>query len=82
MVKKVNSKTLGNKNFIPLEPYLKWVRACTQNLMMLYVAILPIIVELITEGGVPYTILHPSMPTTLEEFQRSWIQLKRERDTF
>ena len=26
MVNKVDSKTLGHKNSIPLEPYLKWVR--------------------------------------------------------
>ena len=26
MPKKVDSKTLGHKNSIPLEPYLKWVR--------------------------------------------------------
>ena len=25
MVKKVDSKTLGQNNYIPLEPYLKWV---------------------------------------------------------
>ena len=50
--------------------------------MMSYEAILPIIMEPITEGDVPYTILHPDMPTTLEELQRSWIQLKGERDTF
>ena len=68
---KVDSKTLGHKNSITLEPYLKWVRACAQNLMMPYEAILPIIMEPITEGDVPYTILHPDMPTTLEELQRS-----------
>ena len=82
MVNKVDSKTLGHKNSIPLEPYLKWVRARTQNLMMPYKAILPIIIEPITEGDVPYTILHPDMPTSLEELQRSWIQLKGKRDTF
>ena len=27
MVNKVDSKTLGHNNSIPLEPYLKWVRA-------------------------------------------------------
>ena len=50
--------------------------------MMPYAAILPVIVEPITEGEVPYTILHPDMPTDLEELQRSWIQLKKERDTY
>ena len=34
------------------------------------------------EGDVPYTILHPNMPTSLEDLQRDWIQLKGERDTF
>ena len=50
--------------------------------MMPYIAILPVIVEPITEGDVPYTVLHPDMPTDLEELQRSWIQLKKERDTY
>ena len=50
--------------------------------MMSYVATLPIIMEPIAEGDAPYTILHRDMPTTLEELQRSWIQLKGERDTF
>ena len=76
IVKKVDRKTLGHKNSILLEPYLKWVQARTQSLMMPYPVILPIIMEPITEGDVPYTILHPDIPTTLEELQRSWIQLK------
>ena len=63
-------------NSIPLEPYLKWVRAHAQSLMMLYPAILPVIMEPIAEGDIPYTILHPDMPTDLEEFQKSGIQLK------
>ena len=50
--------------------------------MMPYEAILPIIMEPIAERDVPYIILRPDMPTTLEELQRSWIQLKEERDTF
>ena len=50
--------------------------------MIPYVAILPVIVEPITEGDIPYTVLHPYMPTDLEELQRSWIQLKKERDTY
>ena len=65
-VNKVDSNTLGNKNSIPLGPYLKWVRACAQNLMMPYPAILPLVVESVAEGYIPYTILHPNIPTNLE----------------
>ena len=36
MLKKVDSKTLGHKSSIPLEPYLKWVRTRAQSLMMPY----------------------------------------------
>ena len=43
---------------------------------------LPVIIESVMEGDVPYTILHPDMPTSLEDLQRDWIQLKGERDTF
>ena len=82
MPNKVDSKTLGHKNSIPLEPYLKWVRTRTQSLMMPYPYILPMIQEPLMEGEVPYTLLHPDMPTSLEELQKSWIQLKEERDTF
>ena len=82
MVKKVDSKTLGNKNSIPLEPYLKWVRTRTLNLMMPYEAILLIIKEPVAEGDVPYTVLYPDMLTSLEDMQIAWIQLKEERDTF
>ena len=38
--------------------------------------------EPIMEGEVPYTILHPDMPTSWEEMQKSWIQLKEEHNTF
>ena len=38
--------------------------------------------ELVIEGDVSHTILHLDMPTDLEELQKSWIQLKEERDTF
>ena len=69
MVNKVDIKTLGHKNSIPLEPYLNLVRAHAQNLMMPYPAILPIIMEPIVETHIPHTILHPDMPTTLEELQ-------------
>ena len=34
------------------------------------------------EGDVPYTILHPDMPTSLEDLQKGWIQMKEDRDTF
>ena len=82
MLNKVDSKTLGHKNSIPLEPYLKWVRTRAQSLMIPYASILPVIIEPVKEGEVPYTILHPDMPTSLEDLQRDWIQLKGERDTF
>ena len=82
MLNKVDSKTLGHKNSIPLEPYLKWVRTRGQILMMPYPSILPVIVEPVMEGDVPYTILHPDMPTSLEDLQRDWLQLKGERNTF
>ena len=82
MVNRVDSKTLGHKNSIPLEPYLRWVRARAQKLVMPYPSILPVIVEPVVEGDVPYTILHPDMPTSLEDLQKGWIQLKEERDTF
>ena len=82
MLNKVDSKTLGHKNSIPLEPYLKWVRARPQSLLMPYPSILPVIIEPIVEGDVPYTILHPNMPTSIEDLKRDWIQLKEERDTF
>ena len=50
--------------------------------MMPYPSVLPVIIEPVMEGDVPYTILHPDMPTSLEDLQRDWIQLKGERDTF
>ena len=50
--------------------------------MMPYPSILPVIIKPVMEGDVPYTILHPNMPTSLEYLQRDWIQLKGERDTF
>ena len=65
-----------------MEPYLKWVRAQAQSLMMSYPHVLPVIKEPVNEGEVPYTILHPDMPTSWEEMQKSWIQLKEERNTF
>ena len=50
--------------------------------MMPYPFILPVTIEHVMEGDVPYTLLHPDMPTSLEDLQRDWIQLKGERDTF
>ena len=44
--------------------------------------VLPMIVEPTTEGGILYTVLYPDMPTDLGELQRSWIQLKKEWDTY
>ena len=82
MLNKVDSKTLGHKNCIPLESYLKWVLTRAQSLMMPYPSILPVIIEHVMEGDVPYTILHPDMPISLEDLQRDWIQLKGERYTF
>src|ERR1051325_9847293 len=82
MVKKIDTKTLGHKNTIPWEPYLKWVQARAQNLMMPFTVVLPVVMEPVVEGDEPYTILHPDMPTNFEDLKRSWIQLKEERDTF
>ena len=82
MLNKVDRKTFRHKNSIPLEPYLKWVRTHAQSLMMPYPSIIPVIIEPVKEGEVPYTILHPNMPTSLKELQKSWIQLKEERNTF
>ena len=71
MVNKIDSRILGHKNSIPLEPYLRWAQSHAQNLMMPYPSILPVIVEPIIEGGVPHTIRHPDMPTEFEELQKS-----------
>ena len=78
----MDSKTLGHKNSTPLEPYPKWVRTRAQSLMMPYPHVLPVIKEPVKEGEVPYTLLHPDMPTSLEDLQKSWIQLKEEHNTF
>ena len=82
MINKIDSRTLGHKNFILSEPYLRWERSRSQNIMMTYPTILPVIIEPVVEGDVPHTILHPDIPTNFEELQMSWIQLKEERDTF
>ena len=52
------------------------------TLGMPYEAVLPVIVERADEEGVPYTVIHPYMPTDLGALKRSWIQLKEERDTY
>ena len=49
---------------------------------MPYHSILPVIMEPVVEGDVPYTVLHPDMPISLEDLQKGWIHLKEERDTF
>ena len=82
MVNRYGAKALGPKASIPMEPYLQWVRARAHKLMMPYMAVLPVIVEPTTEGGIPYTVLYPYMPTDLGELQRSWIQMMKERDTY
>src|SRR4051812_16063344 len=79
---KYDNKELGQRNSIPLEPYLKWVRTRAQKFIMPYPAVRPVIIEPEFEGDVPQVILRPDMPTDLEELKRSWIQLKEERDTF
>ena len=50
--------------------------------MMPYPSIHPVIIEPVMEGDIPYTILHPDIPTSLEDLQRDWIQLKGEQYTF
>ena len=82
MVNKVDIRTLGHKNSIPLEPYLRWVRPRAQSLLMPYPSIHPVIIEPVIEGDVSYTVLHPDMPTSLEDLQKAWFQLKEERDPF
>ena len=76
MVHRVDNKTLGHKNSIPLEPYLKWIRAHAQSLMMPYPAILPTIMEPVAKGDTSYLVLHPEMPSDHEELQKSWVPLK------
>ena len=62
---------LGMKTSLPMQPYLQWVRAHAQKLGMPYEALLLVIVEHTDEEGIPYTILHPHMPTDLGELKRS-----------
>ncbi|XP_058744294.1 uncharacterized protein LOC131616854 [Vicia villosa] len=82
MVNRIDSKSLGQKNSIPLEAYLRWVHTRAQRFVMPYPHVRPMIVEPEYEEDVPQVIFHPDMPTNLEELKRSWIQLKEERDTF
>ena len=76
MVNRFDPHELGLKTYLPMQPYLQWVRARAQKLGLPYEAVLPVIIEHIDEEGVPYTILHPHMPTDLGAFKRSWIQLR------
>ena len=73
---------LGMKTSLPMQPYLRWVRARAQKLGMPYEAVLPVIVEHTDEEGVPSTILDPYMSTDIGALKRSWIQLREERDTY
>ena len=57
------------------------VNGC-KRMKMPYEVVLPIIVRPVAKGDVPYDVLYPDMPTSLEDLQREWIQLKGERDTF
>ena len=50
--------------------------------MMPYPAVLPITVEPVIEGETTSLGYHPDTPTDHEELQKSWVQLKEERDTF
>ena len=38
--------------------------------------------EPVGEGDTASSVHHPDMPTDHEELQKSWVQLKEERDTF
>ncbi|XP_058777154.1 uncharacterized protein LOC131651509 [Vicia villosa] len=82
MVNRVDSKSLGQRNSIPLEPYLRWVCTRAQRFVMPYPYVRPVIVEPECEEKVPQVISHPDMPTDIEELKRSWIQIKEERNTF
>ncbi|KAI5412400.1 hypothetical protein KIW84_057174 [Lathyrus oleraceus] len=70
----VKRGTLGQKNSIPMEPYLRWVRARARELVMPYLAIGSQIVKPEAEGGTPQIMSYPDMPTDLEELKRSWTQ--------
>ncbi|KAI5439947.1 hypothetical protein KIW84_025345 [Lathyrus oleraceus] len=74
MVKRSN---LGKKNSIPMEPYLRWVRARARELVMPYLAVGPLIVESEVEGGTSQIISYPDMPTDAEELKRSWTQYSK-----
>ncbi|XP_058757094.1 uncharacterized protein LOC131630326 [Vicia villosa] len=66
-VYRVNTETWGPKKYIPGELYLRWVRTRAQRLTMPYRAVRPVIIEPENEEDVPLVILHPDMPTNLEE---------------
>ena len=82
MVNRSDPQELGPRTSLPMQPYLQWVQAHAQKLMIPYAAVLPVIVEPTTEEGIPYTVLYPYTPTDLAELKRSWIQLRNERDTY
>ena len=50
--------------------------------MMPYAATMLVISESVNQEDEPRIIFHPDMPTSFEELQKSWIQLKEEWDTF
>ena len=64
--KQGDSKTLGHKNSILLEPYLRWMRCRSQSLKKPYLVVILVIVEPVVEGDVPHTILHLDTPTDFE----------------
>ena len=76
----LRTQTQNLKSVLPL--HHRWVRARAQKIVMPYPSILPVIIEHVVEGDVPYTILHPDMPASLEDLQKGWIQLKEEWNTF
>lgn len=78
----VKRSTLGQKNSIPMEPYLRWVRAQAHDLTMPYLVVRPVIIEPEVEGDGPRIIPYPDMLTNYEELKKSWIRLREERDTF
>ncbi|XP_058745833.1 uncharacterized protein LOC131618677 [Vicia villosa] len=65
-VYKYDNKELGQRNSIPLEPYLRWLCTRAQRFIMPYPAVRSVIIEPEFEGDLPRVILHPDMPTDLE----------------
>ena len=73
MVNRSDPHELGLKTSLRMQPYLQWVRARAQKLGMPYEAVLSVIIEHTDEEWVPYTVLHPYMPTDIGALKRSWI---------